>query len=70
MSKVLRRSVMSEMAVRRFAWTAGFVVLASYTALVLKALPGFGLAASIGLVSIIALAWAVIGSHLPKVVRP
>ena len=45
------------MAARRFGWAAEFVILASCTALVLKALPEFGVAASIGLVSAVALAW-------------
>jgi hypothetical protein len=69
MKKLLRWSVLSEMAARRIAWAAGFVILASSTALVLKALPEFGVAASIGLVSAVALAWVVVGSQLPKAVR-
>jgi hypothetical protein len=69
MMKLLHRNVMSEMAARRFGWAAGFVVLASCTALALKALPEFGVAASIGLVSAIALAWVVVGSQLPKIFR-
>ena len=69
MTKLLQRKVLSELAARRVAWTAGFVILASSTALVLKALPELGVAASVGLVSAIALAWMVVGSQLPKVVR-
>jgi hypothetical protein len=69
MTKLLRQRVLSEMAARRFGWATGFVVLASCTALVLKALPEFGVAASIGLVSAVALAWVVVGSQLPKVIR-
>jgi hypothetical protein len=69
MTNLLRQRVLSEMAARRFGWAAGFVVLASCTALVLKALPEFGVAASVGLVSAVALAWVVVGSQLPKVVR-
>jgi hypothetical protein len=57
------------MAARRFGWAAGFVVLASCTALVLKALPEFGVAASVGLVSAVALGWVVVGSQLPRVAR-
>jgi len=68
MTKLLRQRVLSEMAARRFGWAAGFVLLASCTALVLKALPEFGVAASVGLVSAIALAWVVVGAQLPKVV--
>jgi hypothetical protein len=70
MMKVMRQHVFSEMAARRFGWAAGFGVLATCTALVLKALPEFGLAASVGLVSAVALAWVVVGSQLPKVVWP
>jgi hypothetical protein len=69
MTKLLRQCVLSEIAACRFGWTAGFVVLASCTALVLKALPEFGVSASVGLVSAIALAWVVVGAQLPKVVR-
>jgi hypothetical protein len=69
MRKLLRQRVLSEMAARRFGWAAGFVVLASCTALVLKALPEFGLAASVGLVSAVALAWVVVGSQLPRLAR-
>jgi len=68
MMKVMRQQVLSEMAARRFGWAGGFVVLATCTALVLKALPEFGVVASVGLVSAIALAWMVVGSQLPKVV--
>jgi hypothetical protein len=69
MMKVLRQRVLSEMAARRFGWAAGFVLLASCTALVLKALPELAVVASIGLVWTVALAWVVVGSQLPKVVR-
>jgi predicted RND superfamily exporter protein len=70
MANVLRQHVLSEEAARRFAWAAGFMILASCTALVLKALPQFGVAASVGLVSAVAIAWVVVGSQLPKVLRP
>jgi hypothetical protein len=60
---------MSERAARRFGWGAGFLVLAGCTTLVLKALPKFGLAASTGLVTALAVAWVVVGSQLPKVIR-
>jgi hypothetical protein len=69
MTKLFRQHVLSETAARRFGWAAGFMGLASCTALVLKVLPEFGVAASIGLVTAIALAWTVVGSQLPKVVR-
>ena len=69
MTKLLRRHVLSEVGARRLGWAAGFGLLASSTALVLKALPDFGLEASVGLVSAIALAWVVVGSQLPKVAR-
>jgi len=69
MTKLLRRSVLSELTACRFGWAAGFVVLASCTALVLKALPEFGVAASVGLVTAVASAWVVIGVQVPKVVR-
>ena len=69
MTNLLRQRVLSEMAARRFGWAAGFVVLAGCTALVLKALPEFGVAASVGLVSAVALAWVVVGSQLPQVIR-
>jgi len=69
MMKLLRQRVLSEMAARRLGWASGFVVLASSTALVLKALPEFGVAASVGLVSAVALGWVVVGCLLPKVVR-
>jgi hypothetical protein len=69
MTKLLRQRVLSEMAARRIGWAAGFVILTSCTALVLKALPEFGVAASVSLVSAVALAWVVIGSQLPKVIR-
>ncbi len=67
MAKLLRQRVLSEMAARRFGWVAGFVILGSCTALVLMALPEFGVAASVGLVSAVALAWVVVGAQLPKV---
>ena len=69
MRKLLRQRVLSEMAARRFGWAAGFLLLASCTALVLKALPDFGVAASVGLVSAVALAWVVVGAQFPKVIR-
>jgi hypothetical protein len=69
MTKLLCQHVLSETAARRFGWSAGFVVLSSCTALGLKALPQFGVAASVVLVSAIALAWTVVGSQLPKVIR-
>jgi len=69
MTNLMRRHVVSEMTARRFGWAAGFMVLASCTALVLKALPEFGVAASVGLVSAVALAWVVVGAQLPKVIR-
>lgn len=65
----LQQRVLSEVAARRFAWIAGFVALASCTVLVLAALPEFGVAASVGLLSAVALACAVVGAQLPKVVR-
>jgi hypothetical protein len=69
MTKLLRQRVLSEMAARRFGWAASFVLLASCTALVLKALPEFGVAASVSLVSAVAFAWVVIGSQVPRVIR-
>jgi len=69
MTKLLRRHVVSEMGARRFAWAAGFLLLAGCTALVLKALPEFGVAASAGLVAAVALAWMVVCAQFPKVVR-
>jgi hypothetical protein len=69
MMRLLHRRVMSEMSARWFGWAVGFMLLASCTALVLKALPEFGVAASVGLVLAIALAWVVVGSQLPKVHR-
>ena len=41
MIKLLRRHVMSELAARRFAWGAAFVLGAACPALVLKVLPEF-----------------------------
>jgi hypothetical protein len=69
MTKLLRQRVLSEMAARQFGWAAGFALLASCTAMVLKALPEFGVAASVSLVSVVAFAWVVIGSQVPKVIR-
>jgi len=69
MTSLLRRSVLCEMAARRLGWAVGFVFLAGCTALVLKALPEFGVAASVGLVSAVALAWVVVGAQLPRVVH-
>jgi hypothetical protein len=69
MTKLLRQHVLSEMAARRLGWVAGFAILAGCTALVLRALPEFGVASSIGLVSAVALAWVVLGAQLPKVLR-
>jgi hypothetical protein len=69
MKKLLGRGVLSEVAARRLGWVAGFLVLASCTALVLKALPQFGVEASVGLVSAVALAWVVVGAQLPKAFR-
>lgn len=70
MTRLLRRRVTSEGVALRFIWAAGFLLLATCTALVLKALPDFGVAGSIGLVTAVAFAWVVAGSQLPKVVRP
>ena len=67
MTNLLRQRVLSEMAARRFGWAAGLVILASCTALVLKALPECGVALSVGLVAAVALAWVVLGAQLPKV---
>jgi hypothetical protein len=69
MATVWRRRVLSEMGARRLGWAAGFGLLASCTALVLRALPEFSVAASVGLVWAVALAWVVVGSQFPKVVR-
>jgi len=69
MTKLLRQRVLSEMAARRFAWIAGFVLLASCTVLVLKALPEFGVGTSVGLVSAVGLAWVVVGAQFPRVIR-
>jgi hypothetical protein len=69
MMRFLRWRVASEMTARRVAWGAGFLLLAACTALVLKMLPEFGLSASMGLVSAVALGWVVVGSQLPRVVR-
>ena len=67
MMKLLRQRVLAEMTARRLGWVAGFVILASCTALVLKALPEFGVTVSLGLISALAFAWLVVGSQLPKV---
>jgi hypothetical protein len=69
MKRLLRWHVASEMTARRCAWGAGFLLLAACTALVLKALPEFGVWSSIGLVGCVALAWVVLGAQLPKAVR-
>ena len=69
MTKLLRRRVLSEMGARRLGSAAGIGLLASCTALALKALPEFSVASSVGLVSAVALAWVVVGSQVPKVVR-
>jgi len=69
MTNLLRRKVLSERAARRFGWAAGFLVLASCTALVLKALPECGVALSVGLVAAVALAWVVLGAQLAQVVH-
>jgi predicted RND superfamily exporter protein len=69
MTKVFGRNVLSETGARRLAWAAGFGIVASCTALVLRMLPEFGVAASIGLVTAVASAWVVLGSQLQRVVR-
>jgi hypothetical protein len=69
MTNLVRRHVMSESSGLRLAWSAGFALLATCTALVLKTLPEFGVAASIGLVSAVAFAWVVVGSQLPRALR-
>ena len=69
MRSLLLRPVMSELAARRLGWTAGYMLLSACTALVLKMLPEFGPLGSIGLVAATALAWVVLGSQLPKVMR-
>jgi hypothetical protein len=68
MMKLLPQPILSERTARRFAWTASFVILTTCSALVLKALHEFGVGASVGLVSAIALAWVVLGTQLPKMV--
>lgn len=69
MASLLNRRVMSELWARRVSWTVGFAGLAVCTTLILKMLPEFGIAASIGLIAAVALAWVVIGSQLPRAVR-
>jgi hypothetical protein len=69
MTNLLRQRVMSELAARRLGSAAGILILASCTTLVLQALPDFGLAARVGLLSAVAAAWGVVGSQLPRVVR-
>jgi hypothetical protein len=66
MVKLLRRHVLPELAARRFAWGAAFVLGAACTALVLKMVPELGVWASIGLVYAVALAWVVLGTQLPR----
>jgi hypothetical protein len=68
MIKLLRRHVMSDLAAGRFAWGAAFVLGAACTTLVLKMLPQFGVWASIGLVSGVALAWVVLGTQFPRMI--
>jgi hypothetical protein len=65
----LRREVASEVTARRLAWGAGSLLLAACTALVLAAWPDLDVWASIGLGSGVSLAWAVIGTQLPRVIR-
>jgi hypothetical protein len=59
---------MSELAARRFAWGAAFVLGAACATLVLKMLPAFGVWASIGLVSGVALTWVVLGTQFPQMI--
>jgi len=66
MMNLLCQRVLSEVTARRFGWATGFLVLASCTALVANVLPEFDVAARLGLVSAISLAWMVVGSQLPK----
>jgi hypothetical protein len=68
MVKLLRRHVMPELAARRFAWGTAFVIGTACTALVLKMLPEFGVWASIGLVSGVALGWVVLGTQFPRMI--
>jgi len=68
MTKLLRQRVLAEAAARWLAWTAGFVVLANCTALVLKALPDSGVAASVGLGAAVAFTWVVVGAQVLKVI--
>ena len=68
MIKLWRRHVMYELAARRFAWGAAFVLGAACTTLVLKMLPEFSVWASIGLVSGVALAWVVLGTQFPRMI--
>jgi hypothetical protein len=69
MERFLHRDILSELSARRFAWSAGFVLLATCTTLVLKSLHSFGVSASVGLVSAIAMAWVMLGWQGPKAVR-
>ena len=66
MKSLLQWHVLSEMTARRFAWCAGFVLLAVCTALVVKMLPELGVWAGIGLVSSVVLAWVVVGAQFPR----
>ena len=68
MLKLLRRHVMSELVARRFAWGVAFVLGAACTTLVLKMLLEFGVGASIGLVSGVALAWVVLDTQFPRMI--
>jgi hypothetical protein len=69
LKKLWRLNVLPEKTARWLAWAAGFVLLAGCTTLVLLMLPQLGLAVGVGLVSATALAWVIVGSLLPKLVR-
>ncbi len=68
MLELLWRPVISETAARRLGWGAGFLILTVCTAIVLKMLPEFGLAAATGLVLALATGWLSVGSQFPKIV--
>jgi hypothetical protein len=69
MQKLLRWRVMSELTAHRFGWGVGLLVLLACTVLVMTMLHEFVFWQRIGLVICVAMAWAVLVSQWPKVLR-
>jgi hypothetical protein len=66
MTKLLRLRISTDAQDRWFSWSVGFLGMSVVTALILKALPLFGLGMSTLLVFSLAVGWRAIGLLFPR----